>query len=49
MAPEFADPVWGPSFHFSRSILEEGGARVHYLARDPTQMHALTLGLAQRG
>lgn len=49
MAPEFTDPVWGPSFHFSRSILEEGGVRVHYLARDPAQMHALTLGLAQRG
>ncbi len=44
MPPEFADPVWGPSFHFSRSILEEGGVRVHHLAHDPARMHAQTLG-----
>ncbi len=44
MAPEFADPVWGPGFHFSRSILEEGGVRVHHLAHAPALMHAQTLG-----
>jgi dCMP deaminase len=43
LAPDFADPLWGPAFHFSRAILEEGGVRVNYLERDPAQMHALTM------
>jgi dCMP deaminase len=44
MAPDFADPIWGPAFRFSCAILEEGGVRVHYLEREPTLMHALTMG-----
>ncbi|HEY2558985.1 MAG TPA: deaminase [Caldimonas sp.] len=44
MAPDFADPLWGPTFHCSRAILEEGGVRVVYLERDSELMHALTLG-----
>ena len=46
LAPDFADPLWGPAFHFSRAILEEGGVRVTYLERDPAQMHALTMGVS---
>ena len=44
MAPDFADPLWGPGFRCSQAILEEGGVRVVYLERDPALMHALTLG-----
>ena len=44
MAPDFTDPLWGPTFRCSRAILEEGGVRVVYLERDPELMHALTLG-----
>ena len=44
LAPDFADPLWGPAFRCSRAILEEGGVRVVYLERDPEQMHASTLG-----
>lgn len=44
LAPDFADPLWGPAFRCSRAILEEGGVRVVYLERDPGQMHAWTLG-----
>lgn len=44
LAPDLADPVWGPAFGFSRTILEEGGVRVVYLERDPALMHASTLG-----
>ena len=44
LAPDFDDPLWGPGFHCSRDILEEGGVRVVYLQRDPARMHSLTLG-----
>lgn len=44
LAPDFADPLWGPAFRCARAILEEGGVRVVYLERDPERMHALTLG-----
>jgi len=44
LAPDFADPLWGPGFHCSRTILEEGGVRVAYLQFDPARMHSLTLG-----
>jgi dCMP deaminase len=44
MAPDFADPIWGPAFAFSRTILEEGGVRVIYLEREPALMHAVTMG-----
>ena len=44
LAPDFADPLWGPAFRCSRAILEEGGVRVIYLERDPGLMHASTLG-----
>lgn len=44
LAPDFADPLWGPGFRCSRAILEEGGVRVIYLERDPGLMHASTLG-----
>jgi dCMP deaminase len=44
LAPDFADPVWGPGFRCSRAILEEGGVRVVHLERDPARIHALTLG-----
>ena len=44
LAPDFADPLWGPAFRCSHAILEEGGVRVIYLERDPARMHALTLG-----
>ena len=44
LAPDFADPLWGPAFRARSSILEEGGVRVVYLERDPALMHALTLG-----
>ncbi len=44
LAPDFADPLWGPAFRCSHAILEEGGVRVVYLERDPALMHALTLG-----
>jgi dCMP deaminase len=43
LAPDFADPLWGPAFRCSRAILEEGGVRVTYLERDAGLMHALTL------
>lgn len=45
LAPDFADPLWGAGFVFSRTILEEGGVRVVYLERDAALMHALTLGV----
>jgi len=44
LAPDFADPIWGPAFGCSQTILEEGGVRVVYLERDPGLMHSLTLG-----
>jgi dCMP deaminase len=44
LAPDFADPLWGPAFRCSHAILEEGGVRVVYLERDPARLHALTLG-----
>jgi dCMP deaminase len=44
LAPDFADPLWGPAFRCSRAILEEGGVRVVYLERDAALMHALTMG-----
>jgi dCMP deaminase len=46
LAPDFADPLWGPAFHCSRSILEEGGVRVIHLEHDPALMHSRTLGIA---
>jgi dCMP deaminase len=45
MAPDFADPIWGPAFRYSRAILEEGGVRVVYLERDAELMHRSTMGL----
>jgi dCMP deaminase len=45
LPPDFADPLWGPAFQFSKAILEEGGVRVAYVERDPGRMHASTLGL----
>ena len=44
LAPDFADPLWGPAFRFSQAILDEGGVRVVHLDRDPKLMHASTLG-----
>ena len=44
LAPDFADPLWGPAFRCSRAILEEGGVSVVYLERDAALMHALTMG-----
>jgi dCMP deaminase len=44
LAPDFADPLWGPAFRCAQVILEEGGVRTVYLERDPALMHALTLG-----
>jgi dCMP deaminase len=44
LAPDFADPLWGPTFRCSCAILEEGGVRVVHLERDPALMHALTMG-----
>jgi dCMP deaminase len=48
LAPDFADPLWGPGFRCSQAILDEGGVRVVYLERDPALMHALTLGPRER-
>jgi dCMP deaminase len=44
LAPDFADPLWGPTFQCAQLVLEEGGVRKVYLERDPALMHALTLG-----
>ena len=43
LAPDFADPLWGPVFHCAETILEEAGVQVIYLEYDPKLMHALTL------
>ncbi len=44
LAPNVADPIWGPGFGRSAEILAEGGVRVSYLEHDPAAMHAATLG-----
>lgn len=43
----FADPVWGKTFGFSRDILEEGRVKVTFLKRDPAALHIATLGPPQ--
>lgn len=46
LPPDLADPVWGESFIYSRTILEEGGIQMHFSARDPAEVHASTMAAA---
>ena len=41
--PDLADPVWGESFIFSRTVLEEAGVQMHFSTRDPAEVHASTM------
>ena len=44
LPPDRADPVWGESFNYSVQVLREGGVELHFSARDPAEVHALTMG-----
>ena len=41
--PDLADPVWGESFIYSRTVLEEAGVQMHFSTRDPAEVHASTM------
>ncbi|MBC7704602.1 MAG: CMP deaminase [Rhodoferax sp.] len=41
--PDLSDPVWGESFIYSRTVLQEGGVEMHFSARDPAAVHASTM------
>ncbi len=43
LAPDLADPVWGESFIYSRTVLEEAGIALHFSSRDPAEVHASTM------
>ena len=41
--PDLSDPVWGESFIYSRTVLQEGGVEMHFSTRDPAVVHASTM------
>ncbi|MBC7706493.1 MAG: hypothetical protein H7274_21425, partial [Rhodoferax sp.] len=41
--PDLSDPVWGESFIYSRTVLQEGGVEMHFSTRDPAAVHASTM------
>ncbi len=43
LPPDLSDPVWGESFIYSRTVLQEGGVEMHFSKRDPMSMHASTM------
>lgn len=46
LPPDLADPVWGESFIYSRTVLEEAGIAMHFSTRDPAVVHAATMAPA---
>lgn len=45
LPPDLADPVWGESFIYARTVLQEAGITLHFSTRDPAQVHASTMAL----
>ena len=45
LPPDLSDPVWGESFIYSRTVLQEGGVELHFSTRDPAAVHAATLAV----
>ena len=43
LPPDLADPVWGESFIYSRTVLEEGGVQMHFSTRPLAEVHASTM------
>ena len=43
LPPDLADPVWGESFIYSRTVLEEAGIHLHFSSRDAAEVHASTM------
>lgn len=43
LPPDLSDPVWGPSFGPSQTMLQEGGVQLHFSGRDAATVHALTM------
>ena len=43
LPPDLADPVWGESFIYARTVLEEAGIELHFSTRDPAAVHASTM------
>jgi dCMP deaminase len=43
LPPDLSDPVWGASFVYSRTVLEEGGVELHFSSRDAASVHASTM------
>ena len=48
LPPDLADPVWGESFIYSRTVLEEAGIELHFSTRDPATVHASTMAAEPR-
>ena len=46
LPPDLSDPVWGESFIYSRTVLQEGGVEMHFSTRDPAAVHASTMAHA---
>jgi len=47
LQPDLSDPVWGESFGYSRTVLEEAGIQLHFSTRDPAEVHASTMALPE--
>ena len=43
LPPDLADPVWGESFIYSRTVLEEGGVQMHFSTRPLAEVQASTM------
>ena len=43
LPPDLSDPVWGESFIYARTVLQEGGVELHFSKRDPMAVHASTM------
>ncbi len=46
LPPDLSDPVWGESFIYSRTVLQEGGVEIHFSTRDAAAVHAATMAPA---
>ena len=43
LPPDLGDPVWGPSFGPSQTMLQEAGVQLHFSLRDAAQAQASTM------
>ena len=46
LPPDLSDPVWGESFIYSLTVMEEAGVEMHFSTRDPAVVQAATMAPA---